>query len=835
MQLRAAAPPPVRLCGGLLKHTFRCWFVVVVLCISCTDGKSGRHARDPGKAHDAAVGSHGDASSVPSAADAAASTDSGALSDNEDSAIARENRLPGSDSLELTRIGGDEVSGYASAASAAAGETVELRVNVDVEQDVHWELFRIGDYQGHGARLVASSEPKRVAVQPACPPDALTGLIECQWASAFSVRITEDWVTGYYIFKLTNAAGFQSYVPLIVRESSTRAPILIQASVNTWQAYNRWGGTSLYKNVAKGSAYKASRAVRVSFDRPYDPNAPLFFKELPLVRWLEHRGFDASYMTNIDVEADRTLLQRRRMFATVLHDEYWTLGERDALDQARDAGVSLLFLSANTGYWRVRLDASSTGVPRRIVTCYKSSRTDPAANQRDTTDQFRRGPFARPENALIGVMWGDWSDFAGFPFVVSDPKHWIYEGTGVQRYDTLAPIIGVEWDGRTDNGLTPSGLEIVADSPAVSQDGRPFPHVNASVYYPTPHSLVFGAGSINWITGLAGKNVDPRAQRMLENVFAHAGFKLEHPLLVPARAVDDIGRPADTRVAAGTGEAGYRDGDASRAQLSSPAGVAASPRGELYIADTGNNLLRMLDARGVMSTLAGCSAASPSDPTQLCLDNPVGVAVDSQGMVYLTDSGHNRILRVDSSGSVSVYASTGEAGGSDSTEPSTAMFSNPRGLAIGPDDALYVADFGNSAIRRVDASGVNTVARSVTEVAGVAVSQDGTLYFTSTDTFSLGRIRGGVIESITDVEAHPLEGITVDASGVVFGDALSYRVRRVRESDRTTNTLLGDGRFGPMPGRIALPRGIVAFQDGYAVADSANHRIVWFQAHAEQD
>ncbi|HKU40341.1 MAG TPA: N,N-dimethylformamidase beta subunit family domain-containing protein, partial [Polyangiales bacterium] len=730
--------------------------------------------------------------------------------------------LPGSDALALTQLASDEIAGYTSAVSVAPGEAVRLHVNVDVEQDVRFELFRIGEYQGHGARLVSSSEPKRVAVQPPCPPDAQSGLVECQWAPAFDVTIGDDWVSGYYVFKLTNAAGFQSYVPLIVREGSERAPILIQASVNTWQAYNRWGGTSLYKNLGNG-AFKGPRASRVSFDRPYEATASLFFKELPLVRWLERRGYAASYTTNIDVEADRRLLQGRKLFATVLHDEYWTIGERDALDEARDAGVSLLFLSANTGYWRVRLDASSSGVPRRIVTCYKSAQTDPNMNQRDTTDQFRRDPFARPENALIGVMWGDWSDFAGFPFVVSDPKHWIYEGTGVVRNDTLGPIIGIEWDGRVDNGLTPDGLEIVGDSPAVSQVGKPFPHVHASVYYPTAHSLVFGAGSINWITGLEQPNGDGRVARMLENLFARIGFPLEHPLRPSPGTDDDIGRPVQTRVLVGTGEAGDRDGDSTHARLSSPAGLAAAGDDELYIADTGNDLLRLLDRKGTLRTVAGCRQPMLATPGAVCLDKPIGVAVDSHGIVYVSDSGHNRIVRVSSNAEVSVYAGNGRAGAADSADPQLASFSNPRGLAIGPGDKLYVADFGNAAIRCIDAAGVTTVAHSLGEVAGVAVGHDGAIYIARSKQPRVARWRDGGIDSLTDTDLHPLEGIVVDGSGLLVADASAYRVRRVRLDDRATTTLLGDGRFGAGPNRVALPRGITPFQGGYAVADSGNH------------
>jgi hypothetical protein len=92
----------------------------------------------------------------------------------------------------MTKVADGQIDGYTSAVSVAPGETVELHVNVEVEQDVQWELFRIGDYQGHGARSVAVGEPARVAIQPVCPPDPLTGLIECNWATAFRVAIAAD-------------------------------------------------------------------------------------------------------------------------------------------------------------------------------------------------------------------------------------------------------------------------------------------------------------------------------------------------------------------------------------------------------------------------------------------------------------------------------------------------------------------------------------------------------------------------------------------------------------------------------------------------------------------
>jgi len=744
-----------------------------------------------------------------------------------DSSIAIENRQPGSDDFAIADGARADMDAYASSASLAPGEALRLYVNVDHDQDVRWELYRIGYYQGHGARLMASGEPTRVNVQPSCPIAPDSGLIECHWSSAFQVQIDPMWVSGYYAFKLLSEDGSAAYVPLIVREGSKRAPIVVQASVTTWQAYNTWGGTSLYKNKTHDSGYSELRAHRVSFDRPYDTRASAFNKETQLVRWLEQRGYAASYVTNLDVEADRSLLDQRKLFVTVLHDEYWTVAERDALEQARDAGVSLAFLSANTGYWRIRLDPSSAGVPRRVITCYKSASLDPQRDAPDTTAQFRQQPVPRPENALLGEMYGDWSDFGGFPFVVANHEHWIYAGTSVAEHETLSAIIGIEWDAVADNGLTPSGIEIVGDSPVVSQVGVPFPHAQASVYYPTPTSFVFAAGTINWITGLGGDNNDPRVQRMTENLFARAGFALAQPTRVEAPALHDVGHPAETKVLAGSPEPGVADGPGATARFSSPAGVAAATSGELFVADTGNRLVRKIDNAGNVTTLAGCRP--DAEPRATCLTNPVGVAVDAHGAVYVSDAGQHRIYVIDKAGEVSVFAGTGEAGFGDSSEPRRASFATPRGLALGPSGELYVADFDNAAIRRIDAAGVTTLARNLSEVMGVAADSQGNVYFTSSGNQPLGVLRDAKPQPLTGEPVRPLEGLIVGADGIVFADAGNYRVRRLVSEQGPIVTWLGNGQFGATDTQLVLPRGIAAARGGYVVADSGNHRIVWFR------
>jgi DNA-binding beta-propeller fold protein YncE len=266
------------------------------------------------------------------------------------------------------------------------------------------------------------------------------------------------------------------------------------------------------------------------------------------------------------------------------------------------------------------------------------------------------------------------------------------------------------------------------------------------------------------------------------------------------------------------------------------------PAGELYVADTGNDVVRRVSADGVVSTLASCTDAARTD----CLKTPTGVAVDATGTVYVTESGHSRVRKIAPDGTFSTYAGSGSSGFSDSADLLAARFDQPVGLAIGPDGALYVADYNNDAIRRCDASGVTTVAHGLSKASGVAVANDGAVYFVSAGSGQLGVVRYGIVQVFANADGvhgdqegpgatarlRPLDGLVVGDQGLVFSDTANYRVRSLAlDGDHSVATVLGDGQAadGSDSGaHVVLPRGLTRFQGGYAVADSGNHRIVWF-------
>ena len=216
-------------------------------------------------------------------------------------AVQAENGLAGSRSWQLRQAPGRAVEGYASAVSVAPGQQLGLHVSTVPSARYRVEVFRLGWYGGDGARLLAClpscSGDEAGLPLPVPAVDPTTGYLDAGWPVTDTVTVGSGWVSGYYLAELVLTsgpdAGRAGWVPFIVREPPSRdSMILVQAAVNTWQAYNGWGGMSLYKNAA-GASCKGI-CTHVSFNRPYDPHNPnLWDFELPLVHFLEEHGYDS--------------------------------------------------------------------------------------------------------------------------------------------------------------------------------------------------------------------------------------------------------------------------------------------------------------------------------------------------------------------------------------------------------------------------------------------------------------------------------------------------------------------------------------------------------------
>jgi trimeric autotransporter adhesin len=170
---------------------------------------------------------------------------------------------------------------------------------------------------------------------------------------------------------------------------------------------------------------------------------------------------------------------------------------------------------------------------------------------------------------------------------------------------------------------------------------------------------------------------------------------------------------------AGNGTAGYigNGGPATSAELHSPVGVALDGAGDVYVADQGNSVIREVSASGTITTVVGNNAVGYSgdggSATNATLYAPAGVAVDSSGNIYIADTGNNRVRMVNATGIITTIVGNGTAGYSGDSGPATsATLNKPSALAEGSGGNLYVADTGNNVIREVNATG------TITTVAG---------------------------------------------------------------------------------------------------------------------
>lgn len=487
------------------------------------------------------LGTTGGITNVTATTASAGSTQFTAIAGN---AIYFENQKPGTlDFLTnlLIRYSSAVISGYANATSLNRGGNLAFKVSTSQPGAYSIDVYRLGYYGGAGGRLVTSSGTLNGVTQAPCAvTDAATRLIECSWSTTYTLSVGADWTSGIYLAKLVHAATLKEFpIYFVVRDDSSTSKIVFQRSTTTALAYGFAGTPTEKRSLYVFNSTNGVPAQKVSLDRPNteqdDYNSLLNF-EYQMLRWLESQSYDVSYIDNLDVHTNPGLLLNHKAFLSVGHDEYWSKEMRDGVEAARDGGVNLGFFSANTAYWRVRFEPSSTGVPNRVMACYKDpvATPDPVA----PTYRWRDPPNNRPENALLGVMYiGDAGDlYGGFNYVVANSSDPYYANTGVTNGTTFTKLIGYEWDAVVNNGFSPPGLVILGSStvaPTAIAPGQPQTTTqisNAVRYTATSGAKVFSTGSIHWMWGLDSSfinppRVDARVQQFAVNVLSSMGAK----------------------------------------------------------------------------------------------------------------------------------------------------------------------------------------------------------------------------------------------------------------------------------------------------------------------
>ena len=268
---------------------------------------------------------------------------------------------------------------------------------------------------------------------------------------------------------------------------------------------------------------------------------------------------------------------------------------------------------------------------------------------------------------------------------------------------------------------------------------------------------------------------------------------------------------------AGTGVAGFGgdDGPALSAQLNCPREVAVDSAGAVYVTDAGNHRVRKITSDGKIGTVAGTGAAGFSGDggpaTAARLNYPLGVAVDSTGVLYISDYNNHRVRRIAADGRISTVAGTGSAGFKGDDGPAaSAQLNRPYGLAVDGADDLYITDGGNHRVRKITADG------RISTVAG-------------TGTAGFGGDDGPAASAKLNL---PL-GVVVDSAGTLYiSDYNNHRVRKVA-ADATISTVVGTGAAGfsgdggpAASAQLYNPFGLaVDCVDTLYVADHLNNRI----------
>ncbi|MFF7077981.1 N,N-dimethylformamidase beta subunit family domain-containing protein [Streptomyces lavendulae] len=413
--------------------------------------------------------------------------------------VKAENARPGNADWHVTKAGpARAIEGFADRVSVLPGESFGLHVSTTAPRFTV-SAYRMGWYGGARARLVWRSEALPGVRQPEHTVEPGTRMVRTRWPRTASVD-TKGWPEGCYLLRLDAQGGEgQRFVPVTVRSAATAGRTVIVNAVATWQAYNRWGGYGSYDGPSGGYA---SRSLAVTFDRPYeyDDGAGLFLVyEAPLVALAERLGIPLAYATTTDVAREKRLLEGASAVLSLGHDEYWSPEQRAHFTAARDAGTNIAVLGANCCFRRIRLEASDLG-PDRTVVCYKSSYDQDPGFKRGhpATVDFRSPPAADPESSLLGVIYDGYPVDA--PYVVTNPGHWLFEGTGAKAGDSFAHLVGVEYDKVNTGFPTPRPIEILAHSPVVCE-GRPS-HQD-SAYYTVPGGAgVFATGTMRWVEAL---------------------------------------------------------------------------------------------------------------------------------------------------------------------------------------------------------------------------------------------------------------------------------------------------------------------------------------------
>ncbi|MFA7504935.1 MAG: N,N-dimethylformamidase beta subunit family domain-containing protein [Burkholderiaceae bacterium] len=365
---------------------------------------------------------------------------------------------------------------YADADSVVAGEEIRFHGVVigDNPGNVSLTIRRLGGESG----VLHSGNIPNVAGERA--PD--NGWEECcDWDRIYTFRVPSSWQSGLYVAQFQGPSG-NNEVFFVVRPSQPgNSKIVVSVPMTTAQAYNHWGGKSVYVYNSTSD----EKGERLSMSRPFAGNSrDKFTAWMPyFIQWAADQGIALEFIANTDLHFEPGVLDPYNLFVTVGHDEYWSTEMRAELERHLVAGGNAALFSGNNMWWKIRFEGPGDGLPRGRMLIDKDDDEQRAENPEEFEGHWY---MTDPESRLLGASYarGGWRqdfDNGDIPdFVVQQPDHWAFAGSGLSKGDDFGAddmIISFEADGAdfewqgsgadriavpTGTDGTPQGLQILA-------------------------------------------------------------------------------------------------------------------------------------------------------------------------------------------------------------------------------------------------------------------------------------------------------------------------------------------------------------------------------------
>ena len=399
------------------------------------------------------------------------------------------------------------LSGFTTQSSLLPGESLTLKVRATNAWSV--KIIRIGSYSGGDGKLIETSASQSPSNQPDCTTTPDTHMVECAWSESISFA-SNSWESGLYVARLESSDGY-AIAPFVVRAANPAGRTLVNVGFLTMQAYNRFGGSSAYRG---SDDTPVNKSQVVSFDRPIDSVWALsHFRryEVTVAQSVDRNVPNASWTTGIDIHSGATSLAGVTSIVTSGHDEYWTVEQRWALENALKAGTNLFVTGGNSLFWRVRPQNSNYGINRQIA-IYKDPLSDPLQNAFDTTTRWRQNPLRNPEAKISGTMYNNWHDVCleePNDWIVTDPKWWGYNNTGVVAGSRIPGLVGREVDQIIKKYSIPKNTRVVAHGSYVCDStGVPVTKLHDSTFITLKSGAsIFATGSQMWPCAMNGNCV----------------------------------------------------------------------------------------------------------------------------------------------------------------------------------------------------------------------------------------------------------------------------------------------------------------------------------------